>query len=133
MAIPLMAVLKAIPWGQVIENAPQLVDGAQKLFSHLKKDKERTPDVIAPDPSPDENEGERLRMLERYVQENRLELQQLHQNLSDTADLLNHLTGQNAKMVDEIDLLRRQTRRLQRMLVAVSIVLAAVVLYHLAG
>ena len=133
MAIPLMAVLKAIPWGQVIENAPQLVDGAQKLFSRLKKDKERTPDVIAPDPSPDEDEGERLRMLERYVQENRLELQQLHQNLSDTADLLSHLTGQNAKMVDEIDLLRRQTRRLQRMLVAVSIVLAAVVLYHLAG
>ena len=133
MAIPLMAVLKAIPWGQVIENAPQLVDGAQKLFSRLKKDKERTPDVIVPDPSPDEDEGDRLRMLERYVQENQLELQQLHQNLSDTADLLSHLTGQNAKMVDEIDLLRRQTRRLQRMLVAVSIVLAAVVLYHLAG
>ena len=133
MAIPLMAVLKAIPWGQVIENAPQLVDGAQRLFSRLKKDKERTPDVIVPDPSPDEDEGERLRMLERYVQENRLELQQLHQNLSDTADLLSHLTGQNAKMVDEIDLLRKQARRLQRMLVAVFIVLAAVVLYHLAG
>ena len=130
MAIPLMAVLKAIPWGQVIENAPQLVDGAQKLFSRLKKDKENPPDVIVPDPSPDEGEGDRLRTLERYVQENRLELQQLHQNLSDTADLLNHLTGQNAKMIDEIDLLRKQTRRLQRMLVVVSIILAIIVLHH---
>ena len=133
MAIPLMAVLKAIPWGQVIENAPQLVDGAQKLFSRLKKDKERTPDVIVPDTFSGEDEGGRLLALERYVQENRLELKQLYQNLSDTADLLNHLTGQNAKMVDEIDLLRRQTRRLQRMLVAVSIVLTGIALRYFFG
>ena len=131
MAIPWVTVLQAIPWGQVIENAPKLVDGAQKLFFRLKKGE--APGSVVLNPSQDEDETARLQALEKYVQENRLELQQLHQNLSDTADLLNNLTGQNAKMVGEIDLLRKQTRRLQWVLAVVSVALSGMVLRYLVG
>jgi len=31
MAIPWFSMLQAVPWGQVIDNAPKVVDGAKKL------------------------------------------------------------------------------------------------------
>ncbi len=111
MAIPWLTVLQAIPWGQVIENTPKLVDTAQKLLSRLKKSK--APDDAALTPFPDVDETSPLGQLERLVQENRREVQALRQDLRDTADLLQHMTEQNVKMVSEIETLRRRTRRLQ--------------------
>ncbi len=39
MAFPWQIVITAIPWKQVIENAPKLVEGAQNLFLRTRKDK----------------------------------------------------------------------------------------------
>ena len=37
MAIPWFSVLQAVPWGQVIDNAPKVVDGAKRFWSSVSK------------------------------------------------------------------------------------------------
>ena len=39
MAIPWMLALKAVPWGDVIDNAPRIADGAKKLWDNVAQKK----------------------------------------------------------------------------------------------
>ena len=36
MAIPWLTVLQAVPWGDVIRNAPKVADGAKKLLERTR-------------------------------------------------------------------------------------------------
>ena len=44
----LLTVLSNIPWGQVIENAPKVADGAAKLWSRLRKPQAAADDAPRP-------------------------------------------------------------------------------------
>lgn len=128
MPIPWGAILVNIPWSKVIDNAPKLLDGAQKLINRVKKDP--PPSDIEPVTfSDNDDDAEPIARLTTLVQENRRELQTLHQDLQDTASLLHHLTEQNTKMVSEVERLRRRTLRLQRFMAIMALVLAGLLVF----
>lgn len=124
MPIPWGVILANIPWSKVIDNAPKLLDGTQKLFNRLKK-QQPPPDIEPSDLIGDPETAP----LEHLIQENRRELRALHRDVQETAILLHHLTEQNTKTVAEVETLRRRTARLQRVLVVMALVVVGLLVH----
>lgn len=99
MAISWITAFKAIPWGQVVENAPTVLRGAKKLWGMAQ------PQL-----------GEHSR-IEQDVAE-------VKDELAKAAQLIASLAEQNARLVEAVDILRVRTRAL---LVGGGVLLAAVV------
>ncbi|AOY02174.1 hypothetical protein BJP62_02890 [Jeongeupia sp. USM3] len=108
MAINWLVALQAIPWGQVIENAPKIIDATKKLFTKAKA--AEPPREIVIDAGAPTDEPARLGRVERLVEENRHELIVLHEGLQASTRLIGELAEQNARMVGEIEALRRRGR-----------------------
>ena len=105
MAIGWMTALKLVPWGEVIEVAPQLVQGARKLLKSSRKGKPTEASDDEPQP-----------LATRIAQ--------LEDTLQTTVDLLESLTEQNARLVETVEALRQ---RQQRLVWAMALLGAAVV------
>ena len=105
MAIGWMTALKLVPWGEVIEVAPQLVQGARKLLKSSRKGK--SVEGFGDEPQP---------LATRIAQ--------LEDTLQTTVDLLESLTEQNARLVETVEALRQ---RQQRLVWAMALLGAAVV------
>ncbi|BCL75167.1 hypothetical protein JHS3_09030 [Jeongeupia sp. HS-3] len=108
MAINWLIALQAIPWGQVLENTPKIIDATKKLFTRAKEAEPLREIVIDPDGQADD--ATRLTRLERLVEENRNEVIDLHQGLQASTKLIGELAEQNARMIGEIETLRRRGR-----------------------
>ena len=93
MAIGWMTALKLVPWGEVIEVAPQLVQGARKLLKSSRKGKPAGASDDEPQP-----------LATRIAQ--------LEDTLQTTVDLLESLTEQNARLVETVEALRQRQQRL---------------------
>lgn len=113
MAVSWWSALKVIPWGDVIDAAPNVVKGARKMFA-------RTQTVDQPPPG---ETGEPVGFQERVAHlESGLALLQDQQQAS--AKLIETLAEQNARLVDAVEILRVRTRLL--LVVSGALVLAAV-------
>jgi len=88
MAISWITAFKAIPWGQVVENAPTVLRGAKKLWGMAQ------PQVA----------GQHTRV-EQDVAE-------LKQEVLKAAQLIESLAEQNARLVEAVEILRVRTRAL---------------------
>ncbi|WP_432720688.1 hypothetical protein R0381_003014 [Jeongeupia wiesaeckerbachi] len=108
MAINWLVALQAIPWGQVIENAPKIIDATKRLFTKAKSIE--PPREIVIETAGDSDDATRIARLERLVEENRHEVITLHEGLQASTRLLGELAEQNARMVGEIETLRRRGR-----------------------
>lgn len=102
MAISWLTALKVLPWGDMIEYAPKVVSGAQKVWQRVKsgKDAETAADASALVPADPQTE---LQQMQQQVQ--RLQQQQL-----DLTNLVKELAGQNQRLVDAVNVLRVRTR-----------------------
>ncbi|MBN9697786.1 MAG: hypothetical protein J0L85_18510 [Zoogloea sp.] len=101
MALPWSTLVKAIPWSDVIAKAPDLAQGARKLWQ--KAAGQRQGGVEAP---PGGSDGDtRLAGLEARLTE-------LGARQQEITELLAALATQNAELVTTADTLRRQLRRL---------------------
>lgn len=107
MAIPWIAALKIIPWGDVIEHAPKVLNAARKLL-----DKQKSPSAPVPagpplDPASAPPSLGELR--NRLIETQQLVAQQAqaHQQMAQT---LSELAEQNARLVEAVQLLRVRTR-----------------------
>ena len=118
MAISWLSVLQAVPWSDVISNAPKVAEGARKLWKSVGPrgaDDAAEPaadsaasagPTLPPDQALMSLQG-RVRALESAVEGLRGQLQQ-------SSELINALAEQNAQLVQRIELNRQ---RLQRTLV----------------
>jgi len=127
MAISWLSVLQAVPWSDVISNAPKVAEGARKLWKSVGPrgaDDAAEPaadsaasagPTLPPDQALMSLQG-RVRALESAVEGLRGQLQQ-------SSELINALAEQNAQLVQRIELNRQ---RLQRtlLLAAAAAVLA---------
>lgn len=105
-----LAAVQAIPWGQVIDNTPKLIEATRKLFS--KSSKPVPPiEPAAQTPLPLTETG-RLERLETLIETNRNELADLQHDLQESVRLIQVLAEQNAQMVVAIEGLRRRARLL---------------------
>ena len=112
MALWLTA-LQVIPWKDVIEATPAVVQGARALWKRSQQSKDApTPESMQPESDP-----------------LRAELARLQDEVQESAALINSLAEQNAKLVEAIHLLRIRTRLLLWAGAAQGAVLAGVLLY----
>ncbi|MGE0349616.1 hypothetical protein [Hydrogenophaga sp.] len=124
MAIPWLVALKVIPWGDVIEHAPKVLNAARKLMDRQKMPAESTPlpeplDMGDAPPSPGELKN-RLIEARQLIDQQAAVQEQMAQTLTELAE-------QNARLVGAVDLLRKRTRVL--MVVVAALVVGMAVLF----
>lgn len=115
MAISWLSVLQAVPWSDVISNAPKVAEGARKLWKSVGSrgaDDPTEPVVdstaaagpaLPPDQALLSLQG-RVRALESALEGLRGQLQQ-------SSELINALAEQNAQLVQRIELNRQRLQR----------------------
>ncbi|HMV55017.1 MAG TPA: hypothetical protein PKC15_14865 [Rhodocyclaceae bacterium] len=117
----LLTVLSNIPWGQVIENAPKVADGAAKLWSRLRKPQAAADDAPRPaDGAPLSD----VALLQSRVRDLELSVGALQEQMEASTELIKALAEQNAQLVQRAELNRV---RLLRVTVAGACIAAALV------
>ncbi|MET0333111.1 MAG: hypothetical protein ABW190_02485 [Rhizobacter sp.] len=111
MAIGWMTALKVIPWGDVIEATPGIVKGARKMFARTQQAEEP---LVEGDTAQRGDLSARVALLEDS-------LTHMVQQQKASAQLIETLAEQNARIVEAVEILRVRTR----MLLIASFVLTA--------
>ncbi len=111
MAIPWLLALKVIPWGDVIEHAPQVLSAARKLLERQRASK--TPPVAGEGaiqmPS---SEPPSLAVMHQRLLAAQQQIDSQAQAQDQLAQTLAELAEQNARLVSAVELLRLRTRLL---------------------
>ncbi|RZL02137.1 MAG: hypothetical protein EOP36_08560 [Rubrivivax sp.] len=104
MAIGWLSVLQAVPWSDVIANAPKVAEGAKKLWSTVAKKPVPTPaepDATAsPATSP---QAQAVALLEGRLAAMEAATAQMHEQLLASSELIKALADQNAQLVQRIE------------------------------
>ncbi len=114
MAFPWLTALKLIPWGDVVESAPAVLNAAKKLLER------RAGAPRAPAPSDDP-----LASLQQ-------ELSGLRDEQRRAAELISSLAAQNERLVEAVEILRIRTRVLMYASLALTAALIALAVHVLA-
>jgi len=122
MAIGWLTVLKMVPWGDVIENAPKVAQGAKKLWSSVGK---KAPmDAASGDAqAPVADAGAPLAQLQAQVAELQVATAALHQQMLDSSALIKSLAEQNTVLVQRVEANRKRLISLAGVVVVLLIVL----------
>lgn len=131
MAIGWFSVLQAVPWGQVIDNAPKVVDGAKKLWSTVSKkssSEEVDESVVVATYTSESEElaalANRLTALEKSTAD-------LHKQMLASSELIKTLADQNAQLVNRIEANRKRMVLLTVICVVMSVTAVAGLIYVL--
>jgi hypothetical protein len=121
MAIGWLSVLKMVPWGDVIESAPKVAQGAKKLWDTVGK--KPTP-AAAPDATELTEPQAGLAALQAQV----LQLQQasaeLHQQMLASTALIQSLAEQNTQLIARVEVNRKRVIGLMLVVTALAVTLA---------
>lgn len=105
MAIGWLTVLKLVPWGDVIENAPKVASGAKKLWQNVGK----KPVVATPAASSREvlrAESPAVAALQSQVAELQTAVADLHQQMLVSSELIQSLADQNTQLIKRVEVNR---------------------------
>lgn len=118
MPIPWITVLKAVPWGDVISNAPVVVDGARKLWNTVGRKVGRDAEASAPAappggeasaaPAAPWDTATELARLQARLHANDTRLEALHDQMITSSELIKALAEQNGQLIARIDTMRRR-------------------------
>ena len=115
MPIPWITVLKAVPWGDVISNAPVVVDGARKLWNTVGRKVGRDAEASAPAappggeaPAAPLDTATELARLQARLHANDTRLEALHDQMITSSELIKALAEQNGQLIARIDTMRRR-------------------------
>lgn len=105
MAIGWLSVLQAVPWSDVIANAPKVAEGAKKLWSTVAKKPVPTTETPAEAASPEATspQAQALAVLEARVAATEASVAQLHEQLLASSELIKALAEQNAQLIQRIE------------------------------
>ena len=122
MAIGWLSVLKMVPWGDVIESAPKVAQGAKKLWDTVgKKPAASTSATVASAP-PGQPEPT-LAALQAQVTQLQVSVAELHQQMLASSALIGSLAEQNTQLIARVEVNRKRVLALA----VVVVVLAGVV------
>lgn len=122
MALPWLLALKVIPWGDVIEHAPKVLNAARKLM-----DRQKSPTGSPATAAPMDlvtNAPPSLGELRNRLIEARQLIDQQAQTQTQMAQTLAELAEQNARLVAAVELLRVRTLVLMAVILALGIGMA---------
>ncbi|KRH98577.1 hypothetical protein AO057_08070 [Curvibacter sp. PAE-UM] len=106
----MFSVLRLVPWGEVIRNAPKVAEGAKDLWGKVSG----RPAAPPPPPVDDKVQGQ-LQAEAHAIAKLRSELQaigtavaELQAQMLAATELINDLADQNAQLVQGVETLRRR-------------------------
>ena len=105
MAIGWLTVLKMVPWGDVIENAPKVASGAKKLWQTVGKRPVVSP-AAPPAPEVLRAESPAVAALQSQVAELQLAVADLHQQMLASSELIQSLAQQNTQLIKRVEVNR---------------------------
>jgi len=129
MAIPWLAVLKSVPWTEVIGNAPKVADGAKKLWRGVSG---KAPAQAAPKAAPPPGvapETQAIAELRKQVDGLAAATADLHSQMLASSELIKALAEQNGQLIAGIEANRVRLRWLTGALVAVGAAALAALLW----
>jgi hypothetical protein len=109
MSSILGTVLANIPWGQVVESAPKIAQGAGRLWETVRKRGGGPVPDAAPEQAPPEAPSD-LQQLQMQAQVLAAQVQSLEDEMRATAQVVKDLAEQNAMLVGRMQALQRQAR-----------------------
>ena len=122
MAIGWLAVLKLVPWGDVIENAPKVAQGAKKLWDKVGKKSVASSIVVPPAaPAAMATQPPDLAQLQAQVIELEAAVVELHQQMFESSDLIKSLAEQNSQLVKRVEAHRRRLLGLAWLLLGLAV------------
>lgn len=133
MAIGWLTVLKMVPWGDVISNAPKVAEGAKKLWSAVaKKPPSAELSSIKGQPalSPD---AQSIAQLHAQLNAALTEISDLHTQMLESSALIKALADQNTQLIKRVEVNRLRVLWLAGMVVVVGVVAAINLVITLAG
>lgn len=122
MAIGLLSVLKMVPWGDVISNAPKIADGAVKLWRSVTR---KPPVTESPPSSPQpalSTEAQSLAILQGQLDAAEAEISGLHNQMLESSDLIKSLAEQNTQLIKRIEVNRIRVQWLAGTMVILAVV-----------
>lgn len=120
VASTIITVLSNIPWGQVVDNAPKVADGATKLWNAVANRKS-TSDHTHNNEIVIETTSTDLEALRNQIITMEGNLSDLQNQMRDSTQLIKELALQNAQLVRKIEL---NSIRLRQFAIATAISLA---------
>jgi hypothetical protein len=123
MAIPWLTVLKAVPWAEVIGNAPRLAGAGRRLWESVGRKAPTTGDAGKAAAPPDSD------AIASGLARQGAEIAALKRQMAESSELVAALADQNAQLVACIDAHRRQLRRVMLALLVLAL-LAALALFR---
>jgi len=110
MAVGWLKVLKAVPWSDVIAAAPQVANGARKLWDTVGR-KQAAPgamgamgeDAIMPAQAMGEDG---VALLAAHIEQQDVAIAQMHSQLREASKLITELADQNAQLIAKMEAAR---------------------------
>ena len=123
MAIGWLTVLKMVPWGDVIENAPKVANGAKKLWQSVGK-KPVPAAIVTPatDAAPGSGSPE-VAALQVQLASLQVAVADLHQQMLASSELIQSLADQNAQLIKRVEVNRVRLLWLAAWLLVLTVVL----------
>lgn len=107
MPIPWITVLQAVPWSEVIRNAPKVADGAKKLWNAVAR-KPASPEVAESSTQPAVSpESQTMAALEARATALEAAVTDLHGQMLAASELIKALAEQNTQLIQRIEANRR--------------------------
>ena len=127
MPIPWLTVLQAVPWGEVIRNAPKVADGARTLWNKAAGPAR----PVSPEPA--SAAPPTVAQLQDRLQASAAAVAELQAQMLGATQLIKELADQNTQLVRAVEVQRRQLRWLAGVAVLLLVGGVAVGLRLLAG
>jgi len=122
MAIGWLTLLKAVPWTEVVSNAPRIAEGAKSLWSAIGR-KRAGPAAGAGGVQPvAAGAPATLATLQAQLAATQTTVAELHNQMQESAELIKALAEQNTQLVQRIEANRKRTVWLAVITVVIGIV-----------
>lgn len=121
MAIGWLSVLKLVPWGDVIENAPKVAAGAKKLWD--KVGKKPAVGTVVLQPGETATQPLTLPQLQAQVADLQQATADLHQQMLDSTELIKSLAEQNTQLVKRVETNRKRVWWLAALVLGLAVTL----------
>lgn len=124
MAMGWLTVLKNVPWGEVIANAPKVADGAKKLWSSVGK-KPPVAQHAADSTPPSAVDSEAFAELQARLATLEAAASDLHDQMLASSEIIKALADQNALLIKGIEANRIRLRWLSGAVIVLGSAVAA--------
>lgn len=123
MPIPWLTVLQAVPWSDVISNAPKVADGAKKLWKTMGR-KANTNDLAAGN-SASTTEPPTIVTLQTRLDAMEAAQAELHEQMLASSELIKALAEQNTLLIGRAEMMRVRVSRLQATVIVLALIAIA--------